>query len=121
MGSLSWAGVLAMIVVAIIGGRFALAGQRAQSRTQTQVAVVQRRSAEGRLALDMAVESRDRLDILEEWQDEISDWWDNDHRPRDEMRDNLLHTIAPDQFAELPKLTPIPRVKRRPRSPGSAA
>jgi hypothetical protein len=113
MSSLSWAGVVAMIAVALIGGRFALAGQRQQARTQEKVARVQTRSEESRMALDLAIETRDRLDILEDWEDSVREWWNTEHRPRDEIRDRALLAASPDALKEIPPLTDMPRPKRR--------
>jgi hypothetical protein len=102
-----------MIVVAFVGGRFALAGQRAQSKTQEHVASIQKRSQESRLALDMAIEARDRLDVMEDWEGSILQWWDNEHRPRDEIRDRILQQAVPDEYRNLPALTAMPRPRRR--------
>lgn len=113
MGALSWAGVAAMIVVAFIGGKFGLAGQRQQAKTQQRIAEVQNQSHESRLALDMAIESRDRLDILEDWEDAIREWWDLEHRPRDEARDRALIATDPNAMNNLPPLTTMPSPKRR--------
>lgn len=117
MSGLSWAGVVAMVAVALIGGRFGLAGQRQQARTQEKVARVQGRTEESRMALDIAVEARARLDILEDWEDAIREWWNTEHRPRDEIRDRALLAASPEAFKDIPPLTDMPRPKRRRSEP----
>jgi hypothetical protein len=112
-GYIGWAGVAAMIVVAFIGGKYGLAGQRQQARTQAQASKIQARSQESRLALDMAIETRDRLDILEDWEDVVVEWWNTEHRPRDEIRDRALLAANPAAFQNIPEMTPMPRPKRR--------
>lgn len=112
-GYIGWAGVAAMIIVAFIGGKYGLAGQRQQARTQDRAARITSRTQESRLALDMAIETRDRLDILEDWEDVVVEWWNTEHRPRDEIRDRALLVANPDALANIPPLTPMPRPKRR--------
>jgi len=111
--AVGWAGVAAMVLVSFIGGRFALAGQRQQALSQERASKMQGRTAESRLALDMAIETRDRLDMLEDWEDQVVEWWNEDHRPVDEARDRALRRADPAAFQNLPPLTPMPRPKRR--------
>jgi hypothetical protein len=115
MPYLSLAGIVLTVLAAVVAGRYGLLGQRLQTKTQERVAQVQQRSEESRMALDMAIEVRDRLDVLEGWEDDVLEWWDSTHRPRDEWRDRELLRLAPDLSQSLPPLESIPRPRRRPR------
>jgi hypothetical protein len=119
MTGVEWAGVAAMVVVAIITGRYARAGHRTQAKVNLQVARLHARKDSADLALEVAEKSSRRLDVLEDWEGRVLDWWNYDHSPRDDRRDTILERVAlgelptPAEVAELGPNTPMPRPIRR--------
>lgn len=113
MTDLSWAGVISMIVIAVITGKYALAGHRQQARTALRAAQITDQASSGRLALDTALNSQARLDVLEEWEADVLEWWNEKHRPRDEIVEDALRSVAPAAFLKLPPNDSMPRPRRR--------
>lgn len=115
MGPLAWAGVISAIIISVIGGYFALMGQRSQSRSTEKVAQLSADGTAGQLALAMATNTQTRLDALEVWEVDVEDWWQNEHVPWDEAVEKELEKANPGAIARLPDKTPLPNRRRRPR------
>jgi hypothetical protein len=113
---LAWAGIGVALAVALVSGYFGLLGQRSQVRSSEKVAQLAADGTAGQLALSIAQETRMRLGVLEDWEVEVKDWWDFEHVPWDEAVENALERLDPDVMERLPKKTPLPNPRRRPRS-----
>jgi hypothetical protein len=103
------------LVIAVIGGVFALMGQRSQSRSTEKVAQLSADGTAGQLALSIATNTQARLEALETWEVEVEDWWNNEHVPWDEAVEKELEKASPGAIERLPEKTPLPNRRRRKR------
>lgn len=116
---LAWAGVIAGLIIALIGGYFGLMGQRSQARSHEKVAQLSADGSAGQLALSLAQNSQARLitaeqkiETFEIWEDEIEYWWEHDDRPWHVAVRFALANVDPDVVSGIPPTVPIPRRRK---------
>lgn len=120
---MSWETVVALcstaaiIVVAVVQGRTALATQRLQVAVNTAAVQGQSETDAGKLALAIALatraehqETRGRLNAHEEWREELVNTWLPEHKARDLALEREVQKLDP-SFVP-PPWQPLPRLKR---------